>query len=158
MSYGSFDDWSREFLVLFPVRYAGFGNDCSMSILCRQVSLAELSANARAHRRRWQSGVEVAAIAHYNTPLGVIVPLEIFAALPVEVVSGMPLRELQPWLFQNQQGWRDGIMDGLTLTWHRRDILGFVHPRLTHRLPLQIVRARDCQNVKSSPAFSPREW
>lgn len=101
-----------------------------MSILCRQVSLAELSASARAHRRRWQSGVEVAAIIHYDTPLGVIVPLEIFATLPVEVVSGMPLRELQPWLFQNQQGWLEGIMDGLTLTWHKRDILGFVHPHL----------------------------
>lgn len=149
------DNRGGEFLGLFPVRYGESGNDCNMSILCRQVPLAELSTSARAHRRRWQSGVEVATIIHNNTPLGVIVPLEIFATLPVEVVSGMPLRELQPWLFQNQQGWLDGIMDGLTLTWHKRDILGFVHPHLTHRLPLQIIQARPFQKVKNSPAFSP---
>lgn len=100
-----------------------------MSILCRQVSLAELSTSARTHRRRWQSGVEVATITHQGAVLGFIVPLEIFASLPAEVTSKMPLGELQPWLFQNRQGWIDGIMDGLTLTWHKRDVLGFVHPR-----------------------------
>ncbi len=110
-----------------------------MSILCRQVSLAELTTSARAHRRRWQMGVEAAIITHRGETLGFIVPLEVFSSLPTESVSRMPLRDLQPWLFQNRQGWIEGIMDGLTLTWHTREVLGFVHPRYRVQLPLPVI-------------------
>ena len=110
-----------------------------MSILCRQVSLAELTTSARAYRRRWQMGVEAAIITHQGKTLGFIVPLEVFSSLPTEAVSQMPLRELQPWLFQNRQGWIEGIMDGLTLTWHTREVLGFVHPRYGVQLPLPVI-------------------
>jgi len=107
-----------------------------MSILSRPVSLAEFSTSARAHRRRWQMGIELAILTHQGKTLGFIVPLEIFSSLPTESVTRMPLRDLQPWLFQNRQGWLEGIMDGLTLTWHTREILGFVHPRHSVLLPL----------------------
>lgn len=107
-----------------------------MSILCRQISLAELSTSARSHRRHWQLGIEVAIVTHQKVSLGFIVPLEIFNNLPTESVSGMPLKELQSWLFQNRQGWLDGIMDGLTLTWHGQEVMAFAHPRHKARLPL----------------------
>ena len=113
-----------------------------MSILCRQVSLVELSTSARAHRCRWQSGTETAVVTYLGKPLGVIVPLEIFASLSTEIVSKMPLRELQPWLFHNQHGWLDGLMDGLKLTWHTREVLGFVHPRHSIQLPLPVIQLR----------------
>ncbi|HAJ62003.1 MAG TPA: hypothetical protein DCP31_24480 [Cyanobacteria bacterium UBA8543] len=107
-----------------------------MSILYRQISLAELSTRARSHRRHWQLGIEVAMVTHQKVPLGFIVPLEIFNSLPTESVAGMPLKELQPWLFQNRQGWLDGIMDGLTLTWHGEEVMAFAHPSHQVRLPL----------------------
>ncbi len=112
-----------------------------MSILCRQVSLAQLAPSARAHRRRWQMGIEAAIITHQGKTLGFIVPLEIFNSLPTESVSRMPLRDLPSWLFQNRQGWLDGIMDGLTLTWHTKEVLGFVHPRHSVLLPLPEVKS-----------------
>lgn len=112
------------------------GNDFSMSILCRQISLAELSTRARSHRRHWQLGIEVAIIIHQKVPLGFIVPLEVFNSLPTESVSGMPLGELQLWLFQNRQGWLDGIMDGLMLTWRGQEVMAFAHPRHQALLPL----------------------
>lgn len=107
-----------------------------MSILCRQVSLAQLAPNVRAHRRRWQMGIEAAIVTHHRETLGFIVPLEIFNSLPTDAVSRMPLRDLPAWLFQNRQGWLDGIMDGLILTWHSEEVLGFVHPRYHIQLPL----------------------
>jgi hypothetical protein len=100
-----------------------------MSILCRQITLAELTTSVRAHRRRWQMGIEAAIVMHRDETLGFIVPLEIFSSLSTEAVTRMPLRDLQPWLFHNRQGWLEGIMDGLTLTWHATEVLGFVHPR-----------------------------
>lgn len=109
-----------------------------MSILCRPVSLAQLPPSLRAHRRRWQMGSEIAIITYQEKTLGFIVPLEIFNSLPAQFVSGMPLRDLQPWLFQNRQGWIEGIMDGLTLTWQTQEILGFVHPRHSLLLPLAV--------------------
>jgi hypothetical protein len=111
-----------------------------MSILCRPVSLAELTTSARAHRRRWEMGIEAAIITHQSKTLGFIVPLEIFNGLSTESVCRMPLRDLQPWLFQNRQGWLDGIMDGLTLTWHTTEVLGFVHPRHSIQLPLPVIQ------------------
>lgn len=111
-----------------------------MSILCRPVSLAELTTSARSHRRRWQMGIEAAIITHQGKALGFIVPLEIFNSLSTESVCRMPLRDLQPWLFQNRQGWLDGIMDGLTLTWHTTEVLGFVHPRHSIQLPLPVIQ------------------
>lgn len=110
-----------------------------MSIFCRPVSLAQLPPSVRAHRRRWQMGNEVAIITYQEKTLGFIVPLEIFHSLPAQFVSPMPLRDLQPWLFQNRQGWIDGIMDGLTLTWHTTEVLGFVHPRHSIQLPLPVI-------------------
>lgn len=112
-----------------------------MSILCRQVSLAELTTSARAYRRRWQIGIEAAIITHQGKTLGFIVPLEIFNSLSTESVCKMPLRDLQPWLFQNQQGWIEGIMDGLILTWHTTEVLGFVHPRHSVQLPLPVIHS-----------------
>ncbi len=113
-----------------------------MSLICREVPLAELSPLARAHRRRWQTGMETAVVTYRGTTLGVIVSLDIFSILSIEVVAGMPLRDLQLWLWQNQQGWREGIMDGLTLTWHKQDVLGFVHPRHATRLLMPQQRER----------------
>jgi hypothetical protein len=84
-------------------------------------------------------GVEAAIITHQGKTLGFIVPLEVFSSLSTEAVSQMPLRELQPWLFQNREGWIEGIMDGLTLTWHTREVLGFVHPRYAVQLPLPVI-------------------
>jgi hypothetical protein len=110
-----------------------------MTIFCRQISLAELSTSARAHRRRWQVGIEAVIITHKGKTLGFIVPLEIFSSIPTETVSSMPLRDLQPWLFQNQQGWLEGIMDGLILTWHTQEVLAFVHPRHGVELPLPLI-------------------
>lgn len=111
-----------------------------MTILCRQVSLRELSAYARAHRRRWQTGMETAIVTHHTTTLGFIVSLDIFATLPTDAVTQMPLRDLQLWLLQNQYGWTEGIMDGLTLTWHKREVLAFVHPRYATNCLLPIDR------------------
>jgi hypothetical protein len=118
------------------VQYLREKNNFTMSILCRQVSLAEFTTHSRAHRRHWQIGIEVAFITYKEKTLGFIVPLEIFSSLPTESVVKMPLRDLQPWLFQNHQGWLEGIMDGLTLTWHRQEVLGFVHPRHQVQLPI----------------------
>lgn len=109
-----------------------------MSIFCRQITLAQLSTSARVHRRLWQMGLEAAIITHQAQTLGFIVPLEIFNSLPTESICKMPLRELQPWLFQNRQGWIEGIMDGLTLTCQTQEVLGFVHPRHRVLLPLPV--------------------
>ncbi|NEO01809.1 MAG: hypothetical protein F6K50_42440 [Moorea sp. SIO3I7] len=113
----------------------------TMTFLYHQVSLAQLSTKARSDRTRWQSGTELPMVTYGEVSLGFIVPLEIITALPTEAVAGMPLKELQRWLFRNRQGWLEGIMDALTLTYKKQEVLGLLHPRYSDQLS-KLIRTR----------------